>query len=55
MEREVKNGLRNQVKQAAFDALVEANEIEVPNAMIAQEIDIQRQNPAVWCARCTSI
>lgn len=43
MEREVKNGLRNQVKQAAFDALVEANEIEVPNAMIAQEIDNQRQ------------
>ena len=43
MEREVKNGLRNQVKQAAFDALVAANEIEVPNAMVAQEIDRQRQ------------
>lgn len=43
MEREVRNGLRNQVKQAAFDALVEANEVEVPGAMVAQEIDRQRQ------------
>lgn len=43
MEREVRNGLRNQVKQAAFDALVAANEIEVPAAMVAQEIDRQRQ------------
>ncbi|HAK32983.1 MAG TPA: trigger factor, partial [Acinetobacter radioresistens] len=43
MEREVRNGLRNQVKQAAFDALVEANEVEVPSAMVAQESDRQRQ------------
>ena len=43
MEREVRNGLRNQVKQAAFYALVEANEVEVPGAMVAQEIDRQRQ------------
>ncbi len=43
MEREVRNGLRNQVKQAAFDALVAANEVEVPAAMVAQEIDRQRQ------------
>ncbi len=43
MEREVKNGLRNQVKGAAFDALVAANEVEVPTAMVAQEIDRQRQ------------
>ena len=43
MEREVRNGLRNQVKQAAFDALVAANEIEVPGSMVAQEIDRQRQ------------
>ncbi|MEO3358178.1 trigger factor [Acinetobacter haemolyticus] len=43
MEREVRNGLRNQVKQAAFDALVAANEIEVPASMVAQEIDRQRQ------------
>ncbi|WP_374297470.1 trigger factor [Acinetobacter sp.] len=43
MEREVKNGLRSQVKQATFDALVAANEIEVPASMVAQEIDRQRQ------------
>ena len=43
MEREVKNGLRSQVKQATFDALVAANEIEVPDSMVAQEIDRQRQ------------
>ena len=43
MEREVKNGLRNQVKSAAFDALVAANEVEIPASMLAQEIDRQRQ------------
>ena len=43
MEREVKNGLRNQVKGAAFDALVAANEVEIPASMLAQEIDRQRQ------------
>ncbi len=43
MEREVRNGLRTQVKQAAFDALVNANAIEVPEAMVAQEIERQRE------------
>ena len=43
MEREVKNGLRNQVKGATFDALVAANEVEIPESMLAQEIDRQRQ------------
>ncbi|KAF1017796.1 MAG: Trigger factor [Acinetobacter bereziniae] len=43
MEREVKNGLRNQVKGATFDALVAANEVKVPESMLAQEIDRQRQ------------
>ena len=43
MEREVRGGLRTQVKQAAFDALVAANEIDVPASMVAQEIDRQRQ------------
>lgn len=42
MEREVKNAARNQVKQAAFDALVEKNEFDVPNAMLEQEIERQR-------------
>ena len=43
MEREVKNGLRNQVKSATFDALVAANEVEVPATMMTQEIERQRQ------------
>ena len=43
MEREVKNGLRNQVKSATFDALVAANEVEIPETMMTQEIERQRQ------------
>ncbi|MDO4426885.1 MAG: trigger factor [Moraxella sp.] len=43
MEREIKNAARNQAKQAAFDALLEKNEFDVPAAMLAQEIDRQRQ------------
>ncbi len=42
MEREIKNAARNQVKQAAFDALLEKNEFDVPSAMLEQEIDRQR-------------
>ena len=42
MEREIKNAARNQVKQAAFDALLEKNEFDVPQAMLEQEIDRQR-------------
>ncbi len=42
MEREIKNATRNQVKQDAFDALIEKNEFEVPKAMLEQEIDRQR-------------
>ena len=42
MEREIKNAARSQVKQAAFDALLEKNEFDVPNAMLEQEIDRQR-------------
>jgi trigger factor len=30
MDSELKNGLRNQLKGATFDALVAANEVEVP-------------------------
>ncbi len=43
MEREVKHAARNQVKQAAFDALLDKNEFDVPKAMLDQEIDRQRQ------------
>ncbi len=42
MEREVKNAARNQIKQAAFDALLEKNEFDVPKAMLEQEIERQR-------------
>jgi trigger factor len=43
MEREVKSSLRNQLKQNAFDAVLAANEIEVPKAMVAEEITRQRK------------
>jgi trigger factor len=43
MEREVKHSLRNQLKQKTFDAVVEANEVEVPKAMVAEEIVRQRK------------
>lgn len=42
MEREIKNAARSQVKQATFDALLEKNEFDVPQAMIDQEIERQR-------------
>ncbi|WP_296403121.1 trigger factor [Psychrobacter sp.] len=42
MTREVKNAARNQVKQAAFDALLDKNEFDVPSAMVDQEVDRQR-------------
>lgn len=42
MEREVKNAARNQVKEAAFNALLDKNEIEIPASMLEQEIDRQR-------------
>lgn len=43
MEREVKNSLRQQVKQAAFNAVVENNDVDVPSAMVTDEIGRQRQ------------
>lgn len=43
MEREVKNSLRQQVKQAAFNAVLENNDVEVPTAMVTEEIGRQRQ------------
>lgn len=42
MEREIRNAARNQVKQSAFDALLEKNEFDVPKAMLEQEIGRQR-------------
>jgi len=44
MQREVKHSLRTQTKQAAFDAVLAANtDIQVPKAMVADEIQRQRQ------------
>lgn len=43
MEREVKNAARTQTKQAAFDAMLEKNEFDLPEAMVDNEIERQRQ------------
>jgi len=43
MERELRNGVRAKVKSAVFDALVKANSIELPKALVAEEISRQRQ------------
>ena len=43
MEREIKSASRNQIKQATFDALLEQNEIDIPEAMLEQEVNRQRQ------------
>lgn len=44
MQREVKHSLRTQTKQATFDALLAANtDIQVPKAMVADEVQRQRQ------------
>ena len=43
MERELKRALRTLNKQAVINGLVENNDIEVPSALIDQEIDRLRQ------------
>lgn len=43
MERELKSALKNKIKQQAMEGLLEQNEIEVPRALVDQEIDRQRQ------------
>ncbi|WP_237385538.1 trigger factor [Xenorhabdus sp. Sc-CR9] len=46
MERELKNAVRNRIKTQVLDGLVEANEIEVPAAVIDGEIDVLRRQAA---------
>ncbi|MDZ7279221.1 trigger factor [Pantoea eucrina] len=46
MERELKGAIRNRVKSQAIDGLVNANEIEVPAALIDSEIDVLRRQAA---------
>lgn len=43
MERELKQALQNKTKQQVFEGLVEQNTVEVPRALLDQEIDRQRQ------------
>ena len=38
MERELKQAIKNRVKEQAIDGLVQENEIQVPAALIDQEI-----------------
>lgn len=43
MERELRNGIRAKVKASVFDALVKANNIDLPKALVTEEIARQRQ------------
>ncbi len=43
MERELKGAVRNRIKSQVIDGLVEANLIEVPDALVQGEIDILRR------------
>lgn len=46
MQRELKGAVRNRIKSQVIDGLVAANEIEVPAALIENEIDLLRQQAA---------
>lgn len=43
MQRELKNALTNRVKTQVLNGLLQYNDIDVPNAAIAEEIDVLRQ------------
>ncbi|MBE5251050.1 trigger factor [Mixta mediterraneensis] len=46
MDRELKGAIRNRIKSQAIDGLVDANEIDVPAALIDSEIDVLRRQAA---------
>ncbi len=46
MERELKGAVRNRVKTQAIDGLVNANDIDVPAALIDGEIDVLKRQAA---------
>lgn len=46
MERELSNVVKNRIKQQVLNGLVAQNEIEVPAAAIAEEIEVLRQQAA---------
>ncbi|MCE2570123.1 trigger factor [Motilimonas eburnea] len=43
MARELEQTLKNTVKEQVLDAVVNANEIDVPKALVANEVDVLRQ------------
>lgn len=43
MQRELKSALKNRVKQQVMDGVLEKNTIEVPTALLNQEIDVLRK------------
>lgn len=46
MERELKGAVRNRVKTQAIDGLINANDIDVPVALIDSEVDVLRRQAA---------
>ncbi|TXY29296.1 trigger factor [Vibrio mimicus] len=46
MERELKQAIKARIKEQAIEGLVKANEIDVPSALIDQEIGVLRQQAA---------
>ena len=46
MDRELKGAVRNRIKSQAIDGLVDANNIDVPAALIDGEIDVLRRQAA---------
>jgi trigger factor len=46
MERELKNAHKNHIKSQVLDQLIEANTVELPNALIASEIQALRSQMA---------
>ena len=43
MERELRQAIKNKVKNQALDGLLQSNDIEVPSALIDQEVDRMRE------------
>lgn len=46
MERELKQAIKGRIKEQAINGLVEQNEMDVPSALIDQEIEVLRQQAA---------
>ncbi len=46
MERELKQTVKNRIKEQAINGLVEQNEFDVPSALVDQEIQVLRQQAA---------